>query len=123
RRIRQRGKLMLIGGTAFGVMLMLFASSRALWLSVLLLGLAGCAMIVNNSLTNTLLQTAVPDELRGRIMGFYSFVFVGMAPFGAFFVGLAAEHYGAPLAVGAGGLVCVLGVALAAWRVPELREA
>src|SRR5258708_18546160 len=73
-------------------------------------------MIVNNSLTNTLLQTAVPDELRGRIMGFYSFVFVGMAPFGAFFVGLAAEHVGAPLAVGAGGVVCVLAVATAAWR-------
>src|SRR5258708_17582453 len=80
-------------------------------------------MIVNNSLTNTLLQTAVPDELRGRIMGFYSFVFVGMAPFGAFFVGLAAEHVGAPLAVGAGGGVCVLAVALAAWRAPALRTA
>src|SRR5258708_39409953 len=79
-------------------------------------------MIVNNSLTNTLLQTAVPDELRGRIMGFYSFVFVGMAPFGAFFVGLAAEHVGAPLAVGTGGLVCVLAVALAAWRGARLGQ-
>ena len=123
RRIRHRGGLMLVGGTTFGVLLMLFAASRALGLSVLLLGLAGCAMIVNNSLTNTLLQTAVPDDMRGRIMGFYSFMFVGMAPFGAFFVGLAAEHYGAPLAVAAGGLICVLAVATAAWLVPELREA
>jgi MFS family permease len=123
RRILRRGRLMLVGGTAFGILLVLFSTSRALGLSVLLLGLTGCAMIVNNSLTNTLLQTAVPDELRGRIMGFYSFVFVGMAPFGAFFVGLAAEHVGAPLAVGAGGVVCVLAVATAAWRVPELRTA
>jgi MFS family permease len=123
RRILHRGRLMLIGGTAFGILLVLFASSRALWLSTLLLALTGCAMIVNNSLTNTLLQTAVPDDLRGRMMGFYSFVFVGMAPFGAFFVGLVAEHSGAPLAVGGGGLVCVLAVATAAWRVPELREA
>jgi hypothetical protein len=50
-------------------------------------------------------------------------MFVGMAPFGAFFVGLAAEHFGAPLAVGTGGLICVAAVTTAAWRVPELRNA
>src|SRR6266566_4179700 len=79
-RIRRRGRLMLVGGTAFGLLLILFAASRALALSMVLLALAGCAMIVNNSINNTLLQTAAPDHLRGRIMGFYSFVFVGMAP-------------------------------------------
>ena len=82
-RIRKRGRLMLLGGTAFGVLLILFSASRVLALSMVLLALAGCAMIVNNSLMNTLLQTSAPDHLRGRIMGFYSFVFVGMAPFGA----------------------------------------
>src|SRR2546425_12687872 len=67
RRIRFRGRLMLAGGTAFGVLLVLFASSPHLGLSLALLALTGCAMIVNNSLTNTLLQTTVPDHLRGRI--------------------------------------------------------
>src|SRR3989449_7979477 len=123
RRIRFRGRLMLVGGTAFGVLLVLFAASRHFVLSLGLLALTGCAMIVNNSLTNTLLQTTVPDQLRGRIMGFYSFVFVGMAPFGAFLIGLVAEHYGAPVAVGAGGVLVTLGVAGAAWRVTELRTA
>jgi MFS family permease len=121
-RIHRRGRLMLVGGTAFGVLLILFAASRALPLSVALLALTGCAMIVNNSLGNTLLQTAAPDHLRGRIMGFYSFVFVGMAPFGAFLFGLVAEHVGVPLTIAAGGSIVMVAVAVAAWLVPELRE-
>src|SRR5256885_9366502 len=120
-RIRARGRLMLIGGTAFGVLLILFSASRVLALSMVLLGLAGCAMIVNNSITNTLLQTSAPDHLRGRIMGFYSFVFVGMAPFGAFLFGAVAERVGVPATIAAGGAIVALAVALAAWRVPQLR--
>src|SRR2546422_5278215 len=116
RRIRFRGRLMLVGGPAFGVLLVLFAASRHFVLSLGLLALTGCAMIVNNSLTNTLLQTTVPDHLRGRIMGFYSFVFVGMAPFGAFLIGLVAERWGAPVAVSGGGIIVTLAGATAAGR-------
>ena len=93
------------GGTSFGVALALFASSRTFPLSLALVALAGCAMIFNNALTNTLLQTLVPDELRGRVMGFYSFVFVGLAPLGALQAGALAEHFGAPWAVAVGGLI------------------
>jgi len=116
------GRLMLVGGTAFGILLILFSMSRVLAVSMVLLALAGCAMIVNNSITNTLLQTAAPDHLRGRIMGFYSFVFVGMAPFGAFLFGLAAEYIGAPTAIAIGGGIVAVAVLLVAWNVPELRE-
>jgi len=122
-RIRRRGRLMLIGGTAFGVLLILFAASRALALAMALLALAGCAMIVNNSITNTMLQTTAPDHLRGRIMGFYSFVFVGMAPFGAFLFGLVAEHVGVPATLAAGGAIVALAVMIAGWAVPEIRSA
>jgi MFS family permease len=80
-------------------------------------------MIINNALTNTLLQTIVPDALRGRVMGFYSFVFVGLAPLGALAAGVIAEHYGAPWAVASGGIVTALSMAIAAWRVPALRSA
>ncbi|HEX9705687.1 MAG TPA: MFS transporter [Gemmatimonadales bacterium] len=118
-----RGRLQLAGGTAFGLLVALFAVSRSFALAVLLLGLAGCAMIVNNALTNTMLQTLVPDHLRGRVMGFYSLVFVGMGPLGAFQAGVFAERFGAPMAVGFGGVACALAVALTWWRVPELREA
>jgi MFS family permease len=123
KRIRARGRLMLVGGTTFGVLLMLFSVSRSLVLAMALLVLTGCAMIVNNSLTNTMIQTTSPDHLRGRVMGFYSFVFVGMAPFGAFLFGLVSEHIGVPTALAIGGAVVALAVMLAGWMVPELREA
>jgi predicted MFS family arabinose efflux permease len=80
-------------------------------------------MIVNNSITNTLLQVSAPDHLRGRIMGFYSFVFVGMAPFGAFLFGVVAEHVGVPTTIAAGGAIVVLAVTVAGWMVPEIRNA
>jgi MFS family permease len=118
-----KGRLLIAGGVTFGVVVSLFALSRVFALSVGLLALAGCAMIVNNALTNTMLQTLVPDRLRGRVMGFYSFVFVGMAPLGAFLAGVTAEHAGAPAAVAAGGLVSALVVLTTAWRAPELRTA
>jgi MFS family permease len=120
-RIRSAGRLLLAGGAAFGLLLVLFALSRSFVQSLLLLGLTGCAMIVSNALTNTMIQTLVPDELRGRVMGFYSFMFVGMSPLGAFQAGAVAERFGAPWAVGAGGALCAVAVVLAAWRVPALR--
>ena len=89
RRI-PKGRFMLIGGTSFGTLVALFALSRWFALSLVLLALTGCAMIVNNALTNTMLQTLVPDALRGRVMGFYSFMFVGMSPLGAFQAGAFA---------------------------------
>ena len=77
-------------------------------------------MILNTAVTNTLLQSVVPDGLRGRVMGFFTFVFIGMAPFGAFQAGWVAEHLGAPTAVVIGGMVCAL-ASLEIWgRVPEV---
>jgi MFS family permease len=118
-----KGRTLVAGGTSFGLALALFASSRSFPLSMALVALAGCAMILNNALTNTLLQTLVPDALRGRVMGFYSFVFVGLAPLGALQAGLLAEHFGAPWAVATGGVITALAMMTAAWRVPELRGA
>jgi len=122
-RIRKRGRLMLVGGTALGILLIVFSASRSLGLSMALLAFAGCAMIVNNSIANTLIQTSAPDHLRGRIMGFYSFVFVGMAPFGAFLFGLAAEHIGAPTTIAIGGAVVAVAVTIGGIVEPSIRAA
>jgi MFS family permease len=120
-RVR-KGAVLLEGGAAFGALLVLFAAVRTVGVALALLALAGCAMIVTTALANTMLQTLVPDELRGRVMAFYAFVFVGMAPLGAFQAGLVAEHTGAPFAVALGGAGCLIAVGLAAWRVPALRR-
>lgn len=118
-----RGRLQALAGTGFGLALAAFAASRSFGVALGLLGLTGCLMIMHNALTNTMLQTAVPDALRGRVMGFYSFMFIGMAPLGALQAGFVAEHWGAPVAVALGGLVTAAAVAFAARSVPELRRA
>lgn len=117
-----KGRTLLAGAAAFNVILLVFTATHGFALGLALLALGGCAMIVTTALANTLLQTLVPDRLRGRVMAFYAFVFVGMAPFGAFQAGLVAERLGAPRAVGAGAVICLVAIAAAAWRVPELRR-
>ena len=117
-----KGATLLGSGAAFGVLLVLFAAAPSVSLALALLALDGCAMIITTALANTMLQTLVPDELRGRVMAFYAFVFVGMAPLGAFQAGLVAEHAGAPFAIALGGVGCLIGAAVAAWRVPALRR-
>ena len=70
--------------------------------------------------TNTILQITSPDALRGRVMGFYSFMVVGLAPFGSFQMGWMAEHFGARVAYITGGAACAL-VAGYAWsRAPRM---
>jgi MFS family permease len=121
RRVRQ-GPALLQSGAAFAALLLGFAAARSFGLALLLLALTGCAMIITTALSNTMLQTLVPDALRGRVMAFYAFVFVGMAPLGAFQAGLVAEHHGAPTAIALGGVVCIIAIAVAGCGAPELRK-
>ena len=115
-----KGRLLVWGGPAFGLAIAAFALTPWVPLAVAILVVSGGAMVANNAVTNTLLQTIVPDGLRGRVMGAYTFVFVGMAPLGAFQAGWLAGRVGVQAAVAASGLVCVLG-SLALWRlVPEV---
>jgi MFS family permease len=122
RRVKQ-GAALLESGAAFAALLIAFAVARSFGLARLLLALAGCAMIVTTALANTMLQTLVPDALRGRVMAFYAFVFVGMAPLGAFQAGLVAEHRGAPTSIALGGVACLIAMVVAGWATPELRRA
>ena len=59
--------------------------------------------------SNTLIQSMVPDALRGRVMAVYSMMFMGMAPFGALLGGAIADHVGAPIAVATGGVASIVG--------------
>jgi len=119
-----KGRTLLASGAAFSALLTVFAATRGFVMALVVLSLAGCAMIITTALANTMLQTLVPDGLRGRVMAFYAFVFVGMAPLGAFQAGFVAERAGAPRAVGAGALVCLAAIGLVAARAaPALRDA
>lgn len=115
------GKWVAVCSVGFGFSLILFALSRSLWLSLLLLLPVGFTMMVQMASSNTLIQSMVPDHLRGRVMALYSMMFMGMAPFGSFFAGALADHLGAPITVALGGIACIAGSALFAARLPGWR--
>jgi MFS family permease len=104
------------------VALVLFAVSRIFWLSVFLLMPIGYFMMVQMASSNTLIQSMVPDSLRGRVMAVYSMMFIGMAPFGALLAGVLANRIGAPLTVAAGGGFCIAGALVFRSLLPKLRS-
>lgn len=119
----KRGAIVKWAGPAFGLTVTLFALTRWYPLTLLLLAVNGFAMVANNAATNTLLQGIIPDALRGRVMSFWTFVFVGFAPIGSLEVGWLGESIGAPLAVALGGIVCVVAAVWIWWRwAPEVSE-
>lgn len=123
RSVKGLGRWVAVACAAFGICLLLFALSRRLWLSMVLLVPTGFSVMVQMACSNTLIQTMVPDRLRGRVMALYSMTFLGIAPFGALLAGVAADRFGAPFTVGAGGLVCLAGATVFWSRWPALRAA
>jgi MFS family permease len=115
------GKLVAYTAAGFGASLILFSASRSFWLSALFLVPVGFSFMVQMAATNTLIQTMVPDHLRGRVMAVHIMMFMGMAPFGSFFAGALAEKVGAPLAVSIGAIFCLVGAGLFLSRLPGLQ--
>jgi len=122
-RVGVKGLGRLIGYCAvgFGAALIAFSFSRTFWLSALLLIPAGFCMMVQMASSNTLIQSMVPDTMRGRVMAVYSMMFMGMAPFGGFFAGAIAHHIGAPYTVAMGGLACIAGALIYEMYLPKIR--
>jgi MFS family permease len=119
--VKGLGRWVAISCAGLGISLFFFSFSTSLWLSVALLLPAGYSMMLQMACSNTLIQTMVPDQLRGRVMSVYSMMFMGMAPFGAFFGGALAHRIGAPITVAIGGVACVLGAIWFGRALPELR--
>ena len=107
---------------AFGVFLILFALSRNFWLSAFLLVPVSAAMMVQLAASNTLIQAMVPDVLRGRVMGAYAIMLMGMTPFGALVAGWTADRLGASTTVAVGGVICAGAGAIFALRLPSIRS-
>jgi MFS family permease len=121
REVHGLGRWILFASTGFGASLILFSFSRSLLLSVALLLPAGFCMLIQMASSNTLIQTMVPDALRGRVMSVYSMMFMGMAPFGALSAGAIAHRLGAPLTVALGGATCIVGSLVFGSKWPTLR--
>ena len=122
RGIHGLGHWVAFSATGFGVSLILFSLSHSFWLSAALLLPVGFSVMVEMASSNTLIQSLVPDSLRGRVMAVYSMMFMGMAPFGSLLAGTLAQHLGAPVTVALGGIVCIVGAAVFGLHVPALRQ-
>jgi MFS family permease len=114
----------IIAGSAivFGIALGAFAWSHILWLSCALMLLSGLAMMVQMAASNTVLQTVVDEDKRGRVMSFFSMAFFGTAPIGSLIGGSLADRIGVQQTIMLGGLPCVLGGVLFLRELPRLRQ-
>jgi len=115
-RIRQ-SRLVLGSSISFGPILSAGSVAPNFWSAIILYTICGGTMALNGIAANTMLQTEAPDKLRGRVMGFYSFMVLGLAPFGSLQAGWVAEHFGVRVAFAVGGVICLLVAAGVAWRM------
>jgi MFS family permease len=116
----QRGKLFVLTAYMFAIGLIVFSFTRHPISAAVTLLIVGFTMLVNGALANGILQGLVPDELRGRVMAAYVFVYVGFGPIGSFIIGTGARMAGVEWAIGAGGTVMLFYTAWALRRRPEL---
>ena len=111
-----------IAASVFGLTLMVFSFSRIFYFSLVPVLLTGLGQMVLMASSNTLLQTVVDDDKRGRIMSFYIMGFMGATPVGSLIAGFTASKIGAPWTVFIGGTACIVGALFFARRLPKLRE-
>ncbi len=105
---KHKGKLLLFSAMLFSFSLVIFSLSRTFILSTLALGILGFASVTAIALVNTILQTSVEDNYRGRVMSVFMITFAGMMPFGHLIAGSLASVKGVSFAVLAGGIVCAV---------------
>ncbi len=115
----------LIPGAAalFGAGLIALALSRLFPLSLFFMLFTGMGMMLQMASSNTLLQTLTTDEMRGRVMSYYTLAFMGTAPFGSLLAGSLAKWMGASHTILAGGIVCILGALIYRRKLPLLEKA
>lgn len=115
-------RVIVVASSTFGVGLAAFSLSRVMWLALLFLAVSGWGMMVQMTASNTILQTIVDEDKRGRVMSFYAMSFIGMAPFGSLLAGALASRLGVPMTLLFGGAACVVGSLVFARGLPSMHE-
>ncbi|MEU9235311.1 MFS transporter [Streptomyces subrutilus] len=115
-RIRRHGLAILCAVGTWGLAIAVFGLTRNLWLGLFFLALAGCADTVSMVFRTTMLQSATPDDMRGRLQGVFIVVVAGGPRLGDFLAGTAADLTSPAVAITGGGLACVLVLGLLALR-------
>lgn len=122
RSVRGLSKMIPIAASVFGIGLICFGFSHVLWLSMLMMLVTGFGMMQGLTGSNTIIQTLVDENMRGRVMSYYTMAFIGMAPFGSLLAGALAHAIGAPRTVIVSGVACILGSIWFTSRLPAIRN-
>ncbi|MFD1754513.1 MFS transporter [Rufibacter sediminis] len=115
-------RVIVVASILFGVGLIVFALSQTMLLSLVGIFVVGLGMILRMASSNTLLQTIVDDDKRGRVMSFYSMAFMGMAPIGSLLAGWLAERIGVAYTLLGCGIICLLSIVPFVLSLPKSRQ-
>ncbi len=118
--VERQGRAVIISVIIWGLAIAGFGFSRTTWLALVLLAIAGAADVISAVFRNTILQLAVPDNLRGRLSSFHVGISSGCPRLGDFEAGAVASATSVPFSVVSGGLACVVGAFIIARKMPEL---
>ena len=116
------GNLLPVSAGVFGIGIVAFSFSYNIWLSLILLVISGFGIMVQMAASNTILQTIVDDDKRGRVMSFYTMAFMGMAPLGSLLAGAMAVRWGASNTLIMSGSCCIIASAVFVFKIPSLRK-
>jgi MFS family permease len=114
-------RMLQIGAAMLGSALILFGLSHTLWISLLLMVLAGFGLMQGAAVSNTVIQSLVPEKIRARVMGYYTMAFFGGAPFGSLLAGVLAQRIGASHTVMVTGAFCIAGSLWFTFELPKIR--
>ncbi len=115
------GRVVVIATVIFGAALIAFAFTQVLWMGMIAMVVVGLGMMIHMAAVNTLLQTVVDDDKRGRVMSYYTMMFMGATPFGSLIAGALAQRIGAPWTVAIGGMICIGAGGLFMSKLPQIR--
>jgi MFS family permease len=122
KTVRGLIRIIPVAAVVFGLGLIGFGLSRVFWLSMVMALLAGMGMMQGMAASNTIIQTLVSEDKRGRVMSYYTMAFMGMAPFGSLLAGSMANAFGAPITVIVSGSAVLLGAVWFFTRLPAIRR-
>jgi MFS family permease len=116
------GRFIAYASAIFGIGIIAFSLSKMLIVSLSMMFITGFGMIVQMASSNTILQSIVEEDKRGRVMSIYATAFIGMAPLGNLFAGSLASWIGAPNTLIVSGIACIIGSLIFAVNLPQMRK-
>jgi Major Facilitator Superfamily. len=122
KNIENLEKIIPLSTLIFGISLIFFSLTKNIYLSIFIIFISGLGMVIQMVSSNTILQTLVDDDKRGRVMSFHSMAFMGIIPFGNLLIGLMAEKFGAIMSFIISGFLSIIGGLLYLKKIFNLKK-